>query len=50
VTLLAAIYTRLQGILTTGTGIALFILAMLLIPWIKHVSTAPQGAMSAMAG
>jgi prepilin-type N-terminal cleavage/methylation domain-containing protein len=32
VTLLAAIHTRLQGILITGTGIALFIAAMLLVP------------------
>jgi prepilin-type N-terminal cleavage/methylation domain-containing protein len=31
-TLLAAIYPRLQGILITATGIAMFILAMLLIP------------------
>ena len=32
VTLLAAIHTRLQGILITGAGIALFIGAMLLLP------------------
>ena len=32
VTLLAAIHTRLQGILITGAGIALFIGAMLLVP------------------
>ena len=32
VTLLAAIHTRLQGILITGTGMALFIAAMLLLP------------------
>jgi hypothetical protein len=31
-TLLAAIHPRLQGILITITGIALFIVAMLLIP------------------
>src|SRR6266850_277211 len=31
-TLLAAIHPRLQGILITATGIALFIVAMLLIP------------------
>jgi hypothetical protein len=35
VTLLAAIHTRLQGILITGTGIALFIGAMLLVPRFK---------------
>ncbi len=35
VTLLAAIHTRLQGILITGTGIALFIGAMLLVPRLK---------------
>jgi prepilin-type N-terminal cleavage/methylation domain-containing protein len=35
VTLLAAIHTRLQGILITGTGIALFIAAMLLVPRFK---------------
>lgn len=35
VTLLAALHTRLQGILITGTGIALFIGAMLLIPRLK---------------
>jgi type II secretory pathway pseudopilin PulG len=35
VTLLAAIHPRLQGILITATGIALFIVAMLLIPKLK---------------
>lgn len=35
VTLLAAIHTRLQGILITGLGIALFIVAMLLMPRLK---------------
>jgi prepilin-type N-terminal cleavage/methylation domain-containing protein len=34
-TLLAAIHPRLQGILITTTGIALFIVAMLLIPRLK---------------
>jgi len=34
-TLMAAIHTRLQGILITGAGIALFIVAMLLIPRLK---------------
>jgi prepilin-type N-terminal cleavage/methylation domain-containing protein len=32
ITLVAAIHTRLQGILITSTGLGLFILAMLLIP------------------
>jgi hypothetical protein len=35
VTLLAAIHTRLQGILITATGMALFIAAMLLLPRIN---------------
>jgi prepilin-type N-terminal cleavage/methylation domain-containing protein len=35
VTLVAAIHTRLQGILITGVGIVLFIVAMLLIPRLK---------------
>jgi hypothetical protein len=34
-TLAAAIYTRLQGILITGAAIGVFIVAMLLIPRIK---------------
>jgi len=37
ITLLAATHTRLQGILITAMGIALFIVAMLLIPRIKSV-------------
>jgi len=41
VTLVAAIHTRLQGILITSTGIGLFIVAMLLIPRLKT-----QGATS----
>lgn len=36
VTLAAAIHTRLQGILITAVGIAVFIVAMLLIPRFKH--------------
>jgi prepilin-type N-terminal cleavage/methylation domain-containing protein len=35
VTLLAAIQTRLQGLLITGTGLALFVLAMVLLPRIQ---------------
>jgi prepilin-type N-terminal cleavage/methylation domain-containing protein len=36
VTLVAATHTRLQGILITGTGLAVFIVAMLLMPRIKR--------------
>ncbi|HTY87288.1 MAG TPA: prepilin-type N-terminal cleavage/methylation domain-containing protein [Candidatus Acidoferrum sp.] len=36
VTLVAATHTRLQGILITGTGLAIFIVAMLLMPRIKQ--------------
>jgi hypothetical protein len=36
VTLVAATHTRLQGILITGTGLAVFIVAMLLMPRMKH--------------
>ena len=50
VTLLAAIHTRLQGILITGTGIALFIVAMLLIPRLKREQLLPRGPQPAMAG
>jgi len=35
VTLIAAIHPRLQGILITGVGLALFIVAMLLMPRLK---------------
>jgi hypothetical protein len=38
-TLLAAIHPRLQGILITATGIALFIVAMLLIPRLRFERT-----------
>jgi prepilin-type N-terminal cleavage/methylation domain-containing protein len=41
VTLLAAIHTRLQGILITGTGIALFIVAMQLMPRLKKEKELP---------
>jgi len=50
VTLLAAIHPRLQGILITGTGIALFIGAMLLVPRLKFgrpPETALPGALPA---
>lgn len=35
VTLVAAVHTRLQGILITAVGLVMFIVAMLLIPRIK---------------
>jgi len=38
VTLVAAIHTRLQGILITGVGIAVFVMAMLLIPRFRRES------------
>jgi len=45
VTLLAAIHPRLQGIIITGVAIALFILAMMLIPRMKvAVRAAPVAA------
>jgi len=46
VTLVAAINTRLQGILITSTGIAVFVVAMLLIPRLKQRNEprAPQTA------
>ena len=36
VTLVAAIHTRLQGIIITGVGITVFVVAMLLIPRMKR--------------
>ncbi len=46
VTLLAAIYTRLQGILITSLGIALFVGAMLLMPRLRipHAAILPRPA------
>ena len=41
VTLVAAIHTRLQGILITGMGIAMFIMAMLLIPKFRREAPLP---------
>jgi hypothetical protein len=41
-TLLAAIYPRLQGILITAAGIAMFVLAMLLIPKFKSEKVLPE--------
>src|SRR5437773_6304458 len=49
VTLVAATHTRLQGIIITGMGMAIFIVAMLLIPRLKRekpLSNAPQLAIS----
>jgi prepilin-type N-terminal cleavage/methylation domain-containing protein len=43
VTLLAAIHTRLQGIIITSMGIAVFIVAMLLIPRMKREKVMPHG-------
>lgn len=40
VTLLAAIHPRLQGILITATGLAVFVVAMLLMPRLKQVRLA----------
>src|SRR5437016_12444453 len=49
VTLVAAIHVRLQGILITGMGIAVFIVAMLLIPRIKRDKPSPGGPQLATA-
>jgi len=47
VTLLAAIYPRLQGILITGTGLVLFIGAMMLMPRLKLPRAAQPGVVPA---
>src|SRR6266705_3383325 len=49
VTLVAAIHTRLQGILITGMGIAVFIVAMLLIPRMKRDKPSPGSPQLATA-
>jgi hypothetical protein len=36
VTLVAAIYPRLQGLLITGTAVVIFVVAMLLLPRLQH--------------
>jgi prepilin-type N-terminal cleavage/methylation domain-containing protein len=41
VTLMAAVHTRLQGILITAVGLAFFILAMLLMPRLKREQASP---------
>jgi prepilin-type N-terminal cleavage/methylation domain-containing protein len=46
VTLIAAIHVRLQGILITGTGMALFIAAMLLIPRLQREKLSARGALA----
>jgi prepilin-type N-terminal cleavage/methylation domain-containing protein len=43
VTLFAAIYTKLQGIIITGTVIAVFIVAMSLIPRFRREELLPRG-------
>ena len=49
VTLIAAIHTRLQGILITGTGVAVFIVAMSLIPRIRREELLPPGPQATTA-
>ena len=49
VTLVAAIHVRLQGILITGMGIAVFTVAMLLIPRIKRDKPSPGSPQLATA-
>jgi prepilin-type N-terminal cleavage/methylation domain-containing protein len=43
VALMAAIHTRLQGILFTGMGMVIFIVAMLLIPRLRGENPLPHG-------
>jgi prepilin-type N-terminal cleavage/methylation domain-containing protein len=49
VTIVAAIQTRLQGILITGTAMAMFIVAMLLIPRLRRDKALPQNPQWATA-
>jgi prepilin-type N-terminal cleavage/methylation domain-containing protein len=44
ITLVAAIHTRLQGILITGVGLAMFVVAMLLLPRMQFRSPKSQPA------
>jgi prepilin-type N-terminal cleavage/methylation domain-containing protein len=44
VTLVAAIHTRLQGILITGVGLAMFVVAMLLLPRMQFRNPTSQPA------
>jgi hypothetical protein len=48
-TLLAAVQTRLQGILITVMGIAIFVVAMLLLPRIKYERLLPPDTQPATA-
>jgi len=45
----AAIQTRLQGILITGTGFAVFIAAVVLIPRLNHEKRPPANPQPASA-
>lgn len=48
-TLTAALHTRLQGLLITATGMALFVVAMVLLPRMKRerpVLGAPQASIA----
>ncbi len=49
VTLLAAIHTRLQGILITGVGLAVFIVVMLLMPRLKLELPSRAGGFGSLA-
>jgi hypothetical protein len=49
VTIVAAIQTRLQGILITGTCLAMFIVAMLLIPRMQRLNLSPRDPQLATA-
>jgi len=49
VTIAAAMHPRLQGILITGTGMAMFVAAMSLIPRIKVGHSRPAGPQLAIA-
>jgi prepilin-type N-terminal cleavage/methylation domain-containing protein len=47
VTIVAAIQTRLQGILITGTTLAVFTVTMLLMPRLKHEKSLPENPLPA---
>ena len=49
VTLVAAIHTRLQGMLITAVGLAMFIVAMILIPRMKENQRRPVNPQLATA-
>jgi prepilin-type N-terminal cleavage/methylation domain-containing protein len=50
VTLVAAIHTRLQGILITGVGLAMFVIAMLLLPRMKFRNPIPKPVAPSASG